>query len=163
MKSVAWVNPAGRLLIAAGLVFLLFWLGYASEPVFAALTRNWQLLLHALGLEHLLQKAQGGTSSEVTRRSLPAVASYALLYLAVCLLLLRVLLRPAARWWVAAQLYASAGALIVALLLLGKLSGNTIWLYQAARRLIDFLVSPLPVALLLALLWVPLRRPAPRR
>jgi hypothetical protein len=43
------------------------------------------------------------------------------------------------------------GAAYVAIVLLGKLAGDAVWAYRLSRHLIDFVVSPLPVAGLLVL------------
>lgn len=150
--------------LAALLLGLLLWLGLDAEWLFAALTRFWQAAFAGLGLGGWLGRLQHGTSPEVAKRSLPALVSYAALYLAASLLLLRVLLADAARWRLALRLYAAALLLVAALLLLGKLGGGVVLLYKAARRLIDFVVSPLPVLLLAVLLrsrllWPPNQAP----
>ncbi|MEJ7663210.1 MAG: hypothetical protein WKG07_28560 [Hymenobacter sp.] len=114
-----------------------------------------------LGLASWLALAQHGTSPAVTTRPLLVVASYSILYLAMCLLLLRLLLPvPAARRWVR-RFYLAAGALCATLLLLGKLSGDGLLLYRASRTIIDFLVSPLPVVALVALLYPSVRQHLP--
>jgi len=146
----------GRWLLAAGLLVLLFELGSHNEPLFGWLTRSWQAFFAEMGLGQWLQTMQQGTSGEVARRSLPAVASYAGLYLGLSLLLLRVLAPGAAQWWLAVRLYAAGALLYAALLLAARLGGQVVALYRAARHLIDFLVSPLPVLLLAVLLNSPL-------
>ena len=160
MKLTAPPLTPARWALAAFLGLLLFGLGTAADPIFAFLTHFWQALFQALGLGALLGRVAQGTSTEVTLRSPPAVATYAALYLALCLLLLRVLLPGAAHWRLALRLYAAVLALIVALVLVGKLGGDVVWLYKVARRLIDFLVSPLPVILLVLVLRSPLGRSA---
>lgn len=158
MRPAYLGRPVGRWLLAATLVALLLALGSSSEPLFAWLTRSWQAFFAEIGLGGWLQAVQPGASSEVARRSLPAVLSYAGLYLGISLLILRVLAPGPAQWWLAVRLYA-AGALLYALLLLaGRLGGHAVPLYRAARHLIDFLVSPLPVMLLAVLLNSPLAR-----
>lgn len=82
-------RQVGRWLLAAGLLAALFEMGHDNEALFAWLTRSWQALFAALGLGGWLQDAQQSTSGEVARRSLPAVLSYAGLYLGLSLLLLR--------------------------------------------------------------------------
>lgn len=151
-------RPLGRWLLAAGLLGLLFELGSSNELLFGWLTRSWQAFFAAVGLGPWLHALQQGTSSEVARRSLPAVVSYAGLYLGLSLLLLRVLAPGAAQWWLAVRLYAAGALLYAALLLAGRLGGQVATLYRAARHLIDFLVSPLPVLLLAVLLNSPLGR-----
>ncbi|RZK61977.1 MAG: hypothetical protein EOO59_03750 [Hymenobacter sp.] len=151
-------RKVGRWGLAIGLTLLLFWVGIESDAVFAALARGWQLVFEALGLGGLLDRLQHGTSAQVTKRSLPAMLTYGVLYLTVCLLLLWLVLHDAQAWRLAAQLYAGAIVLCAGLLLLGKLGGDVAVFYHAARRLIDFLVSPVPVLVL-----IPLLSPAVRR
>ncbi len=146
--------------LAALLTGVLFWAGMETEAVFAALTQFWQVVFGALGLAGPLAHWQQGTSQLVTTRSLPAVASYSLLYSAGCVLLLHVLLRSAARTRWVLQVYVGLFGLYALLMLIGKLGGNLAWAYRVARHLIDFLVSPLPVMLLLPLLWPGNRRAA---
>jgi hypothetical protein len=148
----------GRWLLAAGLLAALFEMGHDNEALFAWLTRSWQALFAALGLGGWLQVAQHSTSGEVARRSLPAVLSYAGLYLGLSLLLLRVVAPGAAQWWLAVRLYAAAALLYAVLLLAARLGGGSVALYRAARHIIDFLASPLPVMLLAVLLNSPLGR-----
>ncbi|QKG52694.1 XrtX-associated membrane protein [Hymenobacter sp. BRD67] len=124
-----------------------------SEAVFAALTRAWQALFEALGLSGAISRWQRGTSQLVTTRSIPAMVSYSILYVGGCILLLHVLLRnPQRTRWVI-QIYLALLVLYVLLVLGGRLGGNITWAFKLSRRIIDFLVSPLPVMLLLPLLW----------
>ena len=150
----------GRWLLAGLLAGALFVLGMESEAVFAALTRGWQAVFGLLGQSDALARLQQGTSHLVTTRSLPAMATYGLLYVAGCLLLLHVLLRDGRRTRWAAQVYLGLLALCVLLLLLGRLGGNIAWAYKLGRRIIDFVISPLPVMILLPVLWPSGRRPA---
>ena len=135
----------GRWLAAAGLVLALLLLGVYNDQVLAVLTAGWQHGLAALGLANAANAVQQGIDAGVTRRMLPAVATYAALYLSLCLLLLYRLLTPA-QWQLAWRLYAGALAAYVLIAVLGKLAGNAQWAYQLSRHLLDFVVSPLPVA-----------------
>jgi len=141
------------------LVAALFWVGIDPEVILAALTRGWQAVFGLLGQDGALARMQQGTSHLVTTRSLPAVATYSLLYVAGCLLLLRVLLRDGRRTRWAAQVYLGLFGLCGLLLLVGRLGGNIAGAYKLGRRVIDFVVSPLPVMILLPVLW-PSDRPA---
>jgi len=132
------------------LIALLFWVGVYDEPVFTFLTASWHKLFSAVGVADRLSVVQQGVSGEVTKRSLPAVFTYALLYTSVCLLLLRLLL-PAHRRRLVLTLYGVVFCCCAVLLLAGKLSG-VVWPYQLGRRLIDFIVSPLPIIVLVPLL-----------
>ncbi len=143
----------GRWLLAGLLAGTLFWVGMESETVFAVLTRFWQVVFGLLGQGNALAQMQQGTSHLVTTRSLPAMATYGLLYVATCLLLLHVLLRAGRRTRWAAQIYLGLLGLCVLLLVVGRLGGNIAWAYKLGRRIIDFVISPLPVMILLPLLW----------
>lgn len=143
----------GRGLMAALLGLALFIVGIETDAIFAALTHAWQAGLELVGLGHMIAHWQQGTSNLVTTRSLPAVATYSLGYVGLCLLLLQVLLRDSRRTRWAAQVYLGLLALYLLLLLLGRLGGNIAWAYKLGRRLIDFVISPLPVMILLPVLW----------
>jgi len=151
------MTPA-RWLLAGALAGLLFVVGMESEAIFAALTRAWQSLLELLGLGSFLSRWQQGTSNLVTTRSLPAMATYSLAYVGLSLLLLHVLLRDGRRTRWAAQVYLGLLGLYVALMLGGRLAGNLPWALKLSRRIIDFVVSPLPVMILLPVLWPGTRR-----
>ena len=126
--------------------------------VFALLTQAWQQLFELLGLSGIMAHLQQGTSNLVTTRSLPAMGTYSLLYVGACLLLLHVLLRDARRTRWVAQVYLGLLGLYVLLMVGGRLGGNIDWALKLSRRVIDFTVSPLPVMLLLPLLWPGKRR-----
>lgn len=151
------MTPA-RWALAVALALLLFTVGMESDAIFAALTSGWQALFSLVGLGDTLARLQQGTSHLVTTRSLPAMGTYSLLYIGGCLLLLHVLLRDSQRTRWAAQLYLGLLALYVLLMVGGRLGGNAEWAFKLSRRIIDFVVSPLPVMLLLPLLWPGTRR-----
>lgn len=142
---------AVRVALVLVLLGLLFCLGTYDEAVFAWLTAACQRVLHALGLDALAQRVQQGTSGQVTTRSLPAMLLYGLGYTAVCLAILALLL-PLPAWRPALALYALVFGLSALLVLGGKLAGDVAWAYQLGRRLIEFIVSPLPLIVLLPLL-----------
>lgn len=135
----------GRWLLAGGLGLALLLLGVYNESVLAVLTVAWQRGLTALGLANAATALQRGIDAGITRRLLPAVATYAALYLGSCLLLLRLLLTPA-QWQLTWRLYAGTLAVYVLITVVGKLAGNAQWAYRLSRQLLDFVVSPLPVA-----------------
>ncbi len=139
--------------LAAALGLILFVLGMESDALFAGLTRGWQVLLDLGGLSGPLARLQQGTSHLVTTRSLPAAGTYSLLYVGIALLLLHVLLRDGRRTRWVAQVYLGLLGLCVLLLVGGRLGGTSEWAFKLSRRIIDFVVSPLPVMLLLPLLW----------
>lgn len=144
-------RPApGRWGLVALLLLALLLLGFYQEPIVDFLTNVWQHFLAALGLQRQAAALQQGVNGGVAKRLLPAVATYAAVYLAVSLLLLRVLLLE--HWRLVWRLYAGALGVYVALVLLGKLGGDIGWAYRLSRQILDFVVSPLPVAGLFVLL-----------
>ena len=146
-ESVAFSNRAkywGRWALIAMLLLTLFFLGTYDEPVHTLLTALWQHLLAAVGLQNYFNSLQAGVSGGITKRFLPAVATYAVLYLALCLVLLRLLLTPS-QWRLALRCYAAAIAIYAVLIVVGRLSGNIPWIYRLARQILDFVFSPLPV------------------
>lgn len=140
-----------RILAIGGLIALLFLCGIFDETIFATLGPVWQKVATSLGFSEQMARLQQGISGEVVKRSLPVVATYALLYLSLSLLLLRLLL-PAYRMPLVLKLYGGVIAAYIILLLVGRLTGNVPWVYQLGRRLIDFLISPLPIIILVCLL-----------
>jgi hypothetical protein len=129
------------------LVFLagLLLLGVYSEQIITWLITAWTKLLGAVGLNQLALRLQQGLDGGIAKRPLPALATYAVLYLATCLLLLRLVLSPA-QWRLALRLYALGLGVYVLITVLAKLLGNVAWVYRLSRQLLDFIVSPLPVA-----------------
>jgi hypothetical protein len=120
-------------------------IGVYSDAILAAIASFWQHALAAVGLSRVADAMQQGINGGIAKRPLPAVATYAVLYLSICLLLLRLVLLPA-QWRLAWRLYAGALLVYVAITLLGKLAGNVQWAYRLSRQLLDFIISPLPVA-----------------
>jgi uncharacterized integral membrane protein len=137
--------------VVATLVGLLLLGGVYDEYVFAFLTPLWQKILGALGLSQQIGALQQGINANVTQRSLLAAATYAALYVAICLLILYLVLQNRQQWQLAFRLYAGVAVAYVLLVIIGKLAGNAFWAYKLSRHLIDFLASPIPVAGLIVL------------
>jgi len=133
-----WV-VVGLLLVALLLI------GVYSDVVLAVVTTLWQRGLAAAGLSKLAAAMQQGINGGITKRPLPAVATYAVLYLSICLALLWLVLQPA-QWRLVWRLYVGAVLVYVAITLIGKLAGDAQWAYRLSRQLLDFIISPLPVA-----------------
>ena len=127
------------------LLAVLLLLGVYSEQIIAGLIAAWPKLLRAVGLNQFAERLQQGLNGGIAKRPLLAVASYAALYLATCLLLLRLVLAPA-QWRMAVAIYAGTLAVYVGIVLTGKLAGDAVWAYRLSRQILDFVVSPLPVA-----------------
>ena len=136
----------GRWVLVGILLAALFLIGVYDEATHAFLTALWQHLLAAIGLRRYVETVQQGVSGGITKRLLPAVATYAASYLGICLLLLRLLLPTVAQWRLALRLYAITLAVYVAIVLIAKLAGDVTWAYRLSRQVLDFVVSPVPVA-----------------
>jgi hypothetical protein len=152
--------PRGlKWLLVGCLIGGLLMAGVYDEAIFAVLTRLWQGLLGAFGLGEQATALQQSMHQSVAKRFLPALVTYAGLYLLTCLVILRLLLPPA-KWRLALVFYAAVGAAYVALVVVGKLAGNAVWAYRLGRHLLDFVVSPLPIAALLVLFRAGLGQPS---
>ena len=128
------------------LIIVLLVVGVYDDAVFAVLTGALRKLLAAVGLYQPAAAAQQSVDANVTHRYVPAGVAYAGLYVGLCLALLRLLLPAPAQWRLVLRLYAGTIAAYVLLVLLGRAAGNVVWVYRLARHLLDFIVSPLPVA-----------------
>ncbi|MGY3088044.1 putative membrane protein [Hymenobacter sp. UYAg731] len=144
-RPVARSRQAGRWALMALLLLALLLIGVYDEQALSLLTVTWKRLLAATGLHRLAAAMQQGINGGITKRLLPAVATYAALYIGICLLLLRLVLAPA-QWRMALALYAGTLVVYVAIILVGKLAGDAVWAYRLSRQILDFVVSPLPVA-----------------
>ena len=137
-------RPTRWLLVGLLLVALLL-IGVYSDDVMAAITSLWQKGLATVGLTRVAAAMQQGINGGITKRPLPAVATYAIMYLSICLPLLYQLLQPA-QWRLAWRLYVGALLVYIAITMAGKLAGNVQWAYRLSRQILDFIISPLPVA-----------------
>lgn len=138
-------------MLVAVLVGLLLLGGVYDEYVFTFLTLLWQKILGALGLSQQAAALQQGINANVTQRSLLAAATYAALYVGICLLILQLVLQNRQQWRLALKLYAGVAGAYMLLVIIGKLAGDVFWAYKLSRHLIDFLASPIPVAALIVL------------
>ncbi|MGI4871198.1 MAG: XrtX-associated membrane protein [Janthinobacterium lividum] len=144
---------ARRIALCLVLALVLTWAAFNEEMLFGLLARGWAAVFSALGLEGLLARVQQGTSAGITKKSVPATITGSLLYIGGCLLLLHVLLRSRSRTWLAIRVYLVLFATCVVLLLAASLAHHNELLYKLGRHIIDLTVSPLPVMVLLPLLW----------
>lgn len=136
-------------LLAAGLLVL----GTFDTPILNWLTTAWQHVLSVLGGRGPIEALQQGVNGGITKRFLPAVATFAGLTIGTGLLLLRVLLQPTpTQWRLVLWFYGGGLAIYATIVVLNKVTGNTVWAYRLSRQLLDFIVSPLPVAGLYLLL-----------
>ncbi|MFD2718781.1 XrtX-associated membrane protein [Hymenobacter monticola] len=159
MQSSSFEPGRGRWVLAALLLAALLLLGFYKEQIAVFLTVCWERMLAAMDLLQRATALQQGIDGNVVKRLLPAVATYAAMYLAVSLLLLKVLVPR--QWWLVWRSYAAGLMVYAALVLLGKLGGDLVWAYRLSRQLLDFIMCPLPVGALYVLLQSGLV--APRR
>lgn len=156
LPATAYPAPArrrrSRWFLIGFLVIALLLIGVYDEAVHAFLRIFWQNLLSAVGLRRQAEAMQQGISGGITKRLLPAVATYAAVYLGLCLLLLRLLLPTPAQWHLVLRLYAGTLLVYVAIVLLATFGGHAPWAYRLSRQILDFVMSPLPVAGLYVLL-----------
>lgn len=152
-KTMAgWWQPAPLLRwpLVGGLVLALFAIGVYNEALYVFFGKIWHQFFTAVGREAPAALEQS-LHRRVTRRPLIQVMTYAAVYVGLCLLLFRLLLRTRAQWRLTLLLYAGVIAAYLVIAVGGKLAGDAIWAYRLSRHLIDFVVSPVPVAGLLVL------------
>ncbi len=143
--AARYLSGPVRWVVIGFLLLALLLVGLFSEQVITWLISVWQQALQKIGAGHYVESLQSSVNSGIAKRPLPAIATYAAAYLSICLLLLYLLLAPA-QWQLAWRLYVGALVAYVLLTVLVKLTGNAEWAYRLSRQLLDFIISPLPVA-----------------
>ena len=133
------------------LLVLLVLLGAYDAQLLRALSKGWQLVLNGLHLNGAAAALRPGSEQQGPHRPSLAGSSYIGLYLGGCLLLLRLLLPQPRQWRTALRVYGGIAFAYFLLLLISKL-GSWAWAYYLSQDLLHFLVSPLPVLALVALL-----------
>ncbi|WP_188548696.1 XrtX-associated membrane protein [Hymenobacter qilianensis] len=138
------------------LVLLLFSASLFAEQLYAVLGTFCQSLFDALGVAAYLPRLfeQGGVIGQTMNRphSIPAVILYSLLYVTVCLALLFLLLPyPTQRRYVL-LFYGIIAVASLLLLVTNKLVGPNFSITILTSHLLHFLVSPVPVIILVPLL-----------
>ena len=155
--ALAPVAGAGVARIAAGVLLggLLFGATIWNSELYAALDAGWQWVFAAVGLSRyaprLLQQGSGVGQLMHHPHSVPAVLSFGVLYIGVCVALQLILLPQASQRRLVGWFYGSACVMALGLLLAGKRGGSTA-LAELDRQLVHFLISPLPVIVLVPLL-----------
>ncbi|MGI4741831.1 MAG: exosortase X [Janthinobacterium lividum] len=151
--AAQWLTPR----VGVGVLFLmgLTWVGVYQNVVVAALSAGWAAAL-AEGpawLHQLPGATVGDVPTGVSHLALPVGVAFMGLFIGLSLLILYLLV-PARSWRLVWRSYAGLGLACLLLLLLGRAGAGTM-AYRPARMLLDFMVSLLPVAGLLVLLWRP--------
>lgn len=148
----SWLT--GRSIAGLGLLVVLILISILRSEVLSILGAGWTTLLAAgPAWLHRLPGATAGDAPAISHFPLPVGAAYTGLFLVMSLLLLRLLL-PNAGWRMVWRCYIGF-VLAYGLLLLAARAGAGPNAYYAARVLFDFMVSLLPIAGLLVLLWRP--------
>ncbi|UOR07523.1 hypothetical protein MUN82_10595 [Hymenobacter aerilatus] len=133
------------------LVLFLFGLTWYTEEFYATLTPVWERLLASAGIGSAVQHDDAAQHLMNRSRSVPVAGLYAVLYLAACLALVRLLLVSAQQWRMAVLFYAVAGGSGILLLLVGKLLALPA-AYALSSQIIHFILSPLAVITLVPVL-----------
>jgi hypothetical protein len=124
--------------------------GAYTDLIFKALDVAIVELVQALGLTDSYQAVVKNSHAKLTLQSLPSMLVYGLGYCSLCLLILYVYLGKRQQFLLVLVFYAGVFALCLGLIVLAKALGNCVPVYNLARRLIEMVVSPLPVILLVS-------------
>ena len=147
-----------RALTGAALLLSLALISVYQNQVTAALSTGWAALLtNGPAWLHRLPGATAGNGDvpdNVSHLALPVGAAYLGIFVGLALLGIRLLL-PDRSWRLVWRCYAGMALLYVLLLVAARVGGSP-EVYRIGRMLLDFIVSLLPVAGLLVLLWRPL-------
>lgn len=148
--------PTTQTFFGMALLLVLIAISIFRNQVLGALNHGWDMLL-ATGPTwiHRLPGATAGAIPEgVSHLALPVGAAYTAFFLVTSLGTMRLLL-PRRSWGLVWRCYAGL-VLVYLLLLLASWAGAGQNAYRISRMLLDFMVSLLPVAGLLVLLYRPL-------
>lgn len=146
------------------LIGVLFWATLHNELLYRLFGGFWQRTFALLGVSQQVPAIMhsGGALGQVTNqpRDIPAVLSYSVLYVGICLSLLFLLLPRRSQHRLVLLAYGAAGVAFIGLLVIGKLGSSAS--LTLSNQLIHFIVSPMPVIVLAPLLqWnARLKRPA---
>jgi hypothetical protein len=137
------------------LVLILFSATMFNEQTYALLGQFWQKVFSGLGIEQhlpaILQQDSPISHFMHRQHNIIAVLSYSLLYISICIGLLCLLLPDASQQRLAILFYVGAG-IVSFFLILGTKIGSIPTLTILNSQLIHFVVSPLPVIILVPLL-----------
>lgn len=124
--------------------------GAYTHLIFAALDVAIGKLVHALHLAGLYSALVKSSHGKLTLQSLPSMLVYGLGYCSLCLLTLYVYWGKQRQFLFALVFYGGVFLLCICLIALGKALGDFVPVYNLARRLIEMIVSPLPIILLVS-------------
>lgn len=145
-----------RLAIAILFIAALFGATMNNETLYVVFGNFWQKFLSQIGSPSPQQaSATLGSHTAIdqitnTPRNTPAVLIYGFLYVGICLTILMLLLPVTAQRKAVFTFYGVSILVFVGLVVAGYLGGTV--LLQLSSQLIHFIVSPLPVVVLVPLL-----------
>ena len=154
----SFVRPTRTIRLAVAILFIaaLFGATMNNETLYAVFGNLWQKFLSQVGSPSSQQaSATLGTHTAIdqitnTTRNTPAVLIYGFLYVGICLTILVLLLPVTAQRKAVFTFYGVSILVFMGLVVAGNL-GSTV-LLQLGSQLIHFIVSPLPVVVLVPLL-----------
>jgi hypothetical protein len=143
-----------RIISAFLLIATLFSATLNNEALYEAFGNFWRKLFGAAS-NASLQNSAALHSSIIrqvtnTHRDAPAILTYGALYVSICFILLLLLLPVASQRKVAMLFYVGLILIFIVLLIIGNLCSTV--LLQLSSQLIHFIVSPLPIIVLVPLL-----------
>jgi hypothetical protein len=124
--------------------------GVYTDLIFKTLDVVILQMVNALDLGNIYQAVVSNSHSKITMQSLPSMLAYGAGYCLLCLLTLYIYLGKRQQFLLVLLFYVGVFALCFCLLALGKLLGDFVPAYNLARRLIEMIVSPLPIILLVS-------------
>ena len=158
-RSQTWIeqytlsfSPLSRKVLLALLFSLLFLSGVFTEQIYRAFDLFYKTVFTSLGFAGTLERSQQEVSTQLTERSWLTMISYGLLYTLLSFITVHIFLKNARNTLIAGLLYAFLFGLCIVLILTGKVFSSLHWPFMLCRRLIEIIVSPLPVILLMATL-----------
>ena len=145
------------------LLFLLFGLvlvtGIFSKQIQAELDELFYLIFQKAGFGQQLQHSQQTVSTRLTKGNWLSMVSYAGLYVILCITTLHFYFNNAKKTVATLSIYLVLLGLCVLLVIIGKAFGDLAWPLMLTRRVIEILISPLPVIFLMAALRTATNKP----
>lgn len=159
-RSQTWIenytlsfSPLSRKVLLTFLFSLLFLAGVFTEQIYRAFDAFFNSVFAAFGMADDLKKSQQEVSTQLTERNWLTMISYGVLYTALCFITLHIFLNNMRKTLIAALLYGLLFGLCATFIITGKIFPSLYWPFKLSRRIIEIIVSPLPVILLMAALY----------
>jgi magnesium-transporting ATPase (P-type) len=161
-RSQTWINQ--HLLIGSKkrrnlVLFFLFSLvlisGIFSKQIQHGLDESYYFIFQKIGLRNMLKNSRQTVSTRLTKGNWISMVSYAVMYIFLCFTTLHFYFNNARKTLTTLSIYLVLLGLCVLLVLIGKGLGDIAWPLLLTRRIIEILISPLPVIFLMAALRSP--------